>query len=151
MQYPIEIKPPRPNYLLSHLGFMLIAFLLTSVVSIGLFRDHLNGFVAIRGAAIGFLLGGLLLWGYDEITKFKRFTVIVTESHIEIPFLRHGKIILSQDRVDKPRTLAYNSGQNLVNRIRYTLWFSNGDRTSLSKLFFSPSQINSILEGLGLR
>jgi hypothetical protein len=150
MQPLLKIKPPRLSYLLSLTVFALGIGALTSLVSIVLYRDDLHDFSASRGVITGLLLGVMLMWIYDEIKKFERWSVELTENSIIVPevWFKRKAFLLSE--LDKHRTQAYNSEKNLRNRTRYTFWAINGTFIVIGKSFYGKSQINSLLEKIGL-
>jgi len=119
-------------------------------VSIFLYRDDLQGFSAMTGAITGFLLGGFIIWKYDEIMKFERWSIILTENAILVPEARFKKKTFLLAGLDKQRTLAYNSESKLRNRIRYTIWSINGESIVIGKSFYGRSQVYTLLEEIGL-
>ena len=129
---------------------MLTIVILTLLVGIVLFNDNSTGRAANKGTAVGFLLGGILIWVYDEIMKFERWSVILTEHAIMVPasWFQKKEFLLAE--LDKQRTLVYNSENNLRNRFRYTFWSTNGDCVVIGKSFYGKSQVNALLEKLGL-
>lgn len=150
MQSLLTLKPPRRNYLLSHTVFVLIIMILTSLVSIFVYRDDLRGFSGTIANSIGFILGGLLLWAYDERKKFERLTVTLTENALIMPETWFKKKIYLLNGLDKQRTIAYNSENNLRNRIRYTFWLITGEKVMIGKSFYGTAQVNTLLEKIGL-
>ena len=150
MQPLLTITPPRLNYLRSHVVFVLILMILTSLVSIFLYRDYLRGFSGTAGIISGFLLGGLLLWAYDEAKMFERWSIILTENALIVPQGWLKKKIYLLNGLDKPRTIAYNSENNLSNRNRYTFWLVSGESIVIGKSFYGKPKINSLLEKVGL-
>jgi hypothetical protein len=52
--------------------------------------------------------------------------------------------------LDKQRTIAYNSENNLRNRIRYTFWLITGEKVMIGKSFYGSAQVYALLEKIGL-
>jgi len=150
MEPLLTLKPPRRNYLLSHSVFVLCIITLTSFVSIFLYRDDLRGFPGTIGSNIGFMLGGLLLWAVDERKKFERFAITLTENALIMPKGYSDRSIYLLNGLDKQRTIAYNSENNLRNRIRYTFWLATGEKVMIEKLFYGTTQVNTLLEKMDL-
>jgi len=149
MQPLLNIKPSRRNYLLSLTVFVLMLMTLTSLVGIFLYRDYLHGFPLTEGTVTGLLLGGLLLWVYDDRTRFERLTITLTENTIIVPGAFKEKTYLLAG-LDKHRTLTYNSENNLRNRILYTFWLVDGDSMTITKTLYGRTQMNALLEKIGL-
>ena len=150
MQPLLTLKPSRCNYLLSQTVFVLFIMTLTSLVSIFIDRDTLRGFSGMTGSISGFLLGGLLLWAYDERKRFERLTVTLTENALIIPGAWFKKNVYLLNGLDKQRTITYNSENNLRNRVRYTFWLVTGERVMIGKSFYGTVQVNALLEKMGL-
>ena len=150
MEPLLTLKPSRRNYLLFLAGFVFTLITMTSLVSIFLFGDVLRGISVTSGSTIGLLLGGLLLWVYDEIKMFERWTVTLTENALILPKLSPTRKVYLLAGLDRSRTTVYNSEKNLRNRIRYTFWLVNGETFMIGKLFYGRSKINTLLEKIGL-
>ncbi|MBI5295813.1 MAG: hypothetical protein HY869_10080 [Chloroflexi bacterium] len=150
MQPLLTLKPSRRNYLLSQTVFVLFIMALTSLVSIFIDRDALRGFSGMTGSISGFLLGGLLLWAYDERKMFERFTVTLTENALIMPGAWFKKNVYLLNGLDKQRTITYNSENNLRNRVRYTFWLVMGERVVIGKSFYGIAQVNALLEKMDL-
>jgi hypothetical protein len=148
MNYPLELRPPRFNYLLNLLAFSLLVLVFTASFSIAVFRDDMRGFTLTRAAIIGFVLGGFLLWAYDEFTGYKRFALIIGRGQIKVPFTEGGKMIAA-DQLDRARTLSYNASAHPLNQLRYTIWLISGERVTINKLLYGQSQLGAVLEELG--
>jgi hypothetical protein len=147
MQYPVILKPAKRNYLLNLFGFFFILSTLSSLFSIIVLKQTYPLYI---GPIIGYLLGGLLLWAYDEKTKYKNWAIVINENNVEIPIPYQGsKIrILSPEILDKARTLSHNSKHDLNTKLGYTFWLINGESTSIPKRLYSSSQIKLVLEKL---
>jgi hypothetical protein len=150
MQDLLTIKPPRRNYLFSMTLFVLTIATLSSLVSIFVFRDDLHRFSGTKGVFTSSLIGILLLWFYDEKTQFDRSALVLTENSITVPAPWFRRRIIGLSVLDKQRTLIYNSENNLRNRIQYTFWLINGESIALGKSFYGKSQVNTLLEKIGL-
>ena len=150
MQALLTIKPSRGNYLLFTTLFVLTIATLSSLVSIFVFRDNLDGFPGTRGIYTGALIGILLMWLYDERTRFERLAVTVTENSIIVPAAWFQRKTIGLSVLDKQRTLVYNSDENLRNRFQYTFWLINGEIVVIGKSFYGKSQVNTLLEKVGL-
>jgi len=150
MQPLLTLKPPRCNYLLSHAVFVLIIMTLTSIVNIFVYRDYLREFSGTIASSIGFILGGLLLWAFDERNKFERFAVILTDNALIMPKGASNRRIYLLNGLDKQRTIAYNSENNLRNRIRYTFWLVTGEKIMIGKSFYGTAQVIALLEKIGI-
>ena len=150
MQPLLHLKPSRLNYLMSLTVFALSIGILTSLVSIIVYKDYLRGFSVTGGIFSGFGLGVLLMWGYDEIKKYERWSVVLTENSIIVPEAWSKKKTFLLSELDKQRTLAYTFEKNFRNRTRYTLWSINGDSIVLGKSFYGSSQIDALLERIDL-
>jgi hypothetical protein len=114
------------------------------------FRDNQQGFTATRGVFTGAVLGILVLWIYDERTNFERLTVTLTENSITVPATWFQRRVVSLSILDKARTRAYNSDNNIRNRFQYTFWLINGESIVIGKAFYGKSQVNTLLEKVDL-
>lgn len=143
----LKIKHPRLNYLLYLITFAAFLATLFSLSSIVMFRDfHVSG-----GYFTGALTGVLLMWIYDEINKFERWSVELSANSIIVPQSWFKRKIFLLSELDKHRTQAYNFENSLRNRTRYTFWSINGTYIVIGKQFYGKSQINSLLEKIGLQ
>ncbi len=143
MQAPITIRPQRNKYLLFYAGLAAVASVGIVLSSSLIYKDITLAY----GGIIGFWLGVPLCWLYGVTTKFKRFTLIVTDSYVQVPS-HTGIRLLSAKTLDKTRTLSYMSRKNLDNWLTYSLWLVNGERCQISKLLYTPSDIKIVLEKL---
>ncbi len=146
MQNRLEIKPRRLNHLLQTLAFALILGALTSFVSIVVFRDNLKGFSASLGEITGFLFGALLLWAYDDLTKYKRLVIRLTDKAVVFPGAWFTTSSLPLAELDTTRTLIYNSENNFRNRSRYTFWSKDGNPFAIGKYLYGQVQVNTLLK-----
>ena len=146
MQNQLEIRPRRLNHLLQTLVFALILGTLTSFVSISVFRDDLREFSASLGEITGFLLGALLLWTYDDLTKYRRLVIRLTDKAVVFPGAWFTTSSLPLAEVDAARTLIYNSENNFRNRSRYTFWSKNGNLFAIGKYLYGQAQVNTLLQ-----
>ena len=145
MQVPITIKPQTHKYLLSSARTALILSIGLLLSSSLIYKDVSLAY----GGIIGVWLGVPLSWlYYGVITKFKRFTLIVTESYVQIPSYR-GIRLLSPQTLDKTRTLSYMPKRNLENWLSYSFWLINGEKCQISKHLYASSDIKIVLEKLG--
>jgi hypothetical protein len=150
MQPLLKLKPPRFNYFVLFGIFVVAIGLLSSAVSILFNRSNLLGFSVATGMITGTLLGLIIMWVYDEIKKYERWSIVLTEDSIIVPDTGFKRKSFFLSELDRPRTLAYNSERNLRNRIRYTFWSTNGASVALGILFYGRSQVNTLLEKIGL-
>lgn len=144
MQVPIIIKPQSRKYLLYLAG-------LATVLSIGLLLSSSFIYKNISlayGGITGVWLGIPLYWLYSVKTKFKQFSLIVTDTHVQVPHCA-GIRLLSPLTLDKARTLSYMPKKNLENLLSYSFWLANGERCQVSKLIYNSSDLKIILEKLG--
>jgi hypothetical protein len=145
MENSLTIKPQRLKYLYSSAGFTFMLSILLILSSTLIFKNITLAY----GGITGFWLGSLLLWIYDEKTQYKRFTLVITENYIQIPYFGGDARLPSSEALDKARTLTYKSKSTLNNWLGFTFWFANGERCLINKLLYDPSQIKIILEKLG--
>ena len=154
MEYPIIVKPQKRNYLLFHIGFVWVVSILTFFGFIVFSAVYSPSSRPNIGPTIGYWLGGLLLWVYDEITGYKRFAIIISKNSVQIPapITRSGPkvFVLSPDIIDKARTRSHNSKPGLNNKLGYTFWVVNGESITIAKLWYSSSQIKLVLDELEL-
>jgi hypothetical protein len=148
MQNPITLRPPRSSYLLFLAGFVVIFDVLSFLLNIAIYKSDPQAFRLTDGEIIGSLVGALILWGYDELTGFKRIALVIEEYSIKIPAGFSDDKYLTSEWVDKPRTLVYNAKTRLLNRILYTFWLVNGKRININRLLVGSSQLKLLLEKL---
>ena len=144
MPTPIMIKPQRHKYILYSIGLATVICIGIVLSSSLIYKDVSLAY----GGIIGSWIGVPLLWLYGEITKFKRFTIIVADNYVQVP-AEIGLGRLSAETLDKARTFAYMPKKNLNNWLAYSFWLTNGQRYSVSKHLYAVSDIKIILEKLG--
>ena len=157
MQYPMVFKPLRRNYLLYLAGLSLIfvvgVILLRALVGFILLKAPLGSGLIWGGVGylVASLVGFLLCWFYDERTKFKRFSIVLTETNISvlIGWLGWDTRTLPLTAIDRDRTLLHNSKRNLSNLVYYTFWSISGYSISINKLMLGSSQTKELLERTG--
>jgi hypothetical protein len=147
----LKIKPLRFNFLASFSLFMMAIFVgVQLILDVVLFRNFSSLTQIIEPININFFIGILLSWLFEEITKFERWAVIVTKRDIQVPEGFFDKKTFLLGELDKKRTLTYNSQNKIQNRVNYTLWSTNGGFVVIRKVLYGKSQINSLLETIGL-
>ena len=150
MQTLLKLKPPKLHYLIFNALVGLAVVLLSSVIEVIVIEDVLSVLRMSVGGIIGFLLAVLLIWIYDKKTGFERWSVVLTRDSIAVPEVWFQKKTMLLSHVDEQRTLVYNSENNLRNQIGYTIWSIDGDFIVIRKLLYGRSQVNALLEKIGL-
>jgi hypothetical protein len=146
----MKIKPRRLSYLVELGKVVLILGAMQTLGGIIIIRDDLNNFSFSRAVWTGIPIGALLVWAYDELTRYARLSIVLSATSISVPQNGFSRKSLSLSELDSRKTLSYNSKIPPHRRGRFTLVSRDGSSIVIQKRIYEQAQVDKLLKKLGL-